>query len=198
MGLTIQYELRAKTRSPQKVKELVERLRHKAMNLPFTYIGQVWELGGETCHFERYDPDDPLRWLANQAGQFVVQDDSNHRVVPDHVLAFGAWVGDGRKETNFGLAVYPRTIKVGTGTLPTGIEDWSWSTFYVTPYASDLEDGGVWDSLCYHLAVVRLLDHANELGILASVKDEGGFWDERNVDALARKIGRGGSQPPSN
>jgi len=34
-----------------------------------------------------------------------------------------------------------------------------------------------------------MLDRAKELGILASVNDEGGFWEKRNVAALVREVG---------
>jgi hypothetical protein len=34
-----------------------------------------------------------------------------------------------------------------------------------------------------------MLDHAKELGILASVNDEGGFWQKRDIEALAQQIG---------
>ena len=40
-----------------------------------------------------------------------------------------------------------------------------------------------------HLAVVALLDRAKELGCLAEVSDEGGFWDKRNVPALVQEVG---------
>ena len=40
-----------------------------------------------------------------------------------------------------------------------------------------------------HLCVIRMLDHAKELGILASVKDEGDFWDGRDPKGLVRQVG---------
>jgi hypothetical protein len=39
------------------------------------------------------------------------------------------------------------------------------------------------------LSVVRLLDYAKELGILAEVSDEGEFWEKRDVKALAEEVG---------
>jgi len=35
-----------------------------------------------------------------------------------------------------------------------------------------------------------MLDRAKEMGILASVTDEGGFWDKRDLKALVRTIGQ--------
>jgi hypothetical protein len=34
-----------------------------------------------------------------------------------------------------------------------------------------------------------MLDHAKQLGILASVSDEGEFWEKRDMKALAREVG---------
>ena len=34
-----------------------------------------------------------------------------------------------------------------------------------------------------------MLDIAKELGILASVNDEGEFWEKRDVQALAKEVG---------
>ncbi len=40
-----------------------------------------------------------------------------------------------------------------------------------------------------HLLVVAMLDQAKELGVLERVSDEGGFWEQRNVKALAEEVG---------
>jgi hypothetical protein len=34
-----------------------------------------------------------------------------------------------------------------------------------------------------------MLDHARSLGILDHVSDEGGFWEKRDIEALAREVG---------
>jgi hypothetical protein len=38
--------------------------------------------------------------------------------------------------------------------------------------------------------VIRMLDHAKELGILKSVSDEGEFWEKRNIEDLSREVGQ--------
>lgn len=190
MGLTIHYDLHATTRSPRKARELLERLRQRALDLPFAEVGEIVELAGEACDFQQYDRDNPLRWLAVQAGQYVVRDNCHYRVPPVHVIAFTTWPGEGCEEANFGLGVYPKTIEVsGTARLRTGIKSWSWASFCKTQYASNPECGGVPHFLRCHLAVVKMLDFAKELGILEAVKDEGEFWEKRNVEALAREVG---------
>jgi hypothetical protein len=70
--------------------------------------------------------------------------------------------------------------------VQTGLKGRSWSSFCKTQYASG---HGLDHFLRCHLSVVRLLDHAKELGILASVNDEGGFWEKRDVKALAQQVG---------
>jgi hypothetical protein len=40
-----------------------------------------------------------------------------------------------------------------------------------------------------HLTVIALLDKAKELGCLAEVHDEGGFWQKRDIKALVQEIG---------
>jgi hypothetical protein len=44
-----------------------------------------------------------------------------------------------------------------------------------------------------HLTIVALLDHAAELGVLESVADKSGFYDYRDVEALAAKVGQSNS-----
>ena len=40
-----------------------------------------------------------------------------------------------------------------------------------------------------HLLVVAMLDYAKTLGTLERVSDEGGYWEKRDVAALAREVG---------
>ena len=35
-----------------------------------------------------------------------------------------------------------------------------------------------------------MLDHAQELGLLAPVSDEGDYWQKRNIKAFARAVGQ--------
>jgi hypothetical protein len=37
--------------------------------------------------------------------------------------------------------------------------------------------------------VIKMLDHAKTLGLLSEVKDEGKFWDGRDVKSLAEEVG---------
>ena len=94
----------------------------------------------------------------------------------------------------FGLCRYPfrYTVEDRTGChkhIVTGLSGWHWGSFCKTQYASSPKAGGVTNFLRCHLSVIRLLDHARELGILESVSDEGDYWEKRDVEALAKEVG---------
>ena len=199
MGLTIHYNLRSNTRSPKQARELVARLRGRALDLPFERADEIIELTGPACNYQQYDRDHPNRWLLIQAGQYV--DDPKHEgysygVTPSHIIAFSAWPGQGCEEANFGLCHYPGTIEVQDPIhrgqkrkIRTGLTGWRWGSFCKTQYSSNAECGGTPHFLRCHLTVIRMLDHAKKLGILEYVSDEGGYWDKRDVAALAREVG---------
>jgi len=189
MGLTIHYSLHSGTKSPRKARQLIEALRQKALDLPFKEVGEVIDLSGDDCDFERRERDDPQRWLLIQAGQHVERDGYGYCVLPKRVIAFSTWPGEGCEKANFGLALYPASIQAQRGRLRTGLAGWFWSSFCKTQYASNADRGGVPHFLRCHLSVVKMLDHARALGILGHVSDEGGFWDKRDVKALAQEVG---------
>lgn len=189
MGLTIHYSLQSNVRSPKAARQLVEQLRQKALDLPFKEVGEIIEVSGDSADFDKLDRDDPNRWLLVQAGQYVVRDGRHFHVQPTQVIAFSTWPGEGSEEANFGLAVYPKTIEVDGKKVRTGLGNWSWSSFCKTQYASNPDVGGVENFLRCHLAVVKLLDAASDLGLLQEVSDEGGYWKQRDVKALAEEVG---------
>jgi hypothetical protein len=160
--------------------------------MPFAKVGEVTELRGVSCDFQNHADNDSLRWLAIQAEQHVERDDNYYRVRPKHVVAFTAYPGEECEPANFGLALYPAAIFVPdprTGLecrLRTELKGWCWGSFCKTQYATR---HGLDHFLRCHLLVIRMLDIAKELGILASVRDEGGFWEKRDVEALAREVG---------
>ncbi len=200
MGLTIHYNLKSSTRSPKKARELVARLRGRALDLPFERVDDIIELSGPACDYEQCGLDHPHRWLLIQSGAYVDDPRDKHfsyRVKPTHVIAFSTWPGQGCEDANFGLCRYPAYIEVQdrvlrgqTRKLPTRLGGWCWGSFCKTQYASNPECGGVANFLHCHLIVIRMLDHAKELGILRSVSDEGDFWEKRNIEDLSREVGQ--------
>lgn len=189
MGLTIHYKLRAKTRSATNARQLLEQLRQKALDLPFKEVGEIVDLDDDQADSDKLDQDDPNRWLLIQAGQYVERDDRHYRVTPSQVIAFTTLPGDGCEDANFGLATYPKTVEAQGRKIRTGLGEWSWSSFCKTQYASNPQFGGVENFLRCHLSVVKLLDHAAELGILKEVSDEGDYWQKRDLPALASVVG---------
>jgi len=201
MGLTIHYALKSSTRSPKKARELVAHLRGRALDLPFAQVEDIVELKGEECDFDRRDRDDPHRWLLIQAGRHIERfmpgvGNCSYRVNPTHVIAFETLPGDGCEPANFGLCRYPTHIEVAKPyrqdlkhRFRTGLSGWTWSSFCKTQYSSNSECGGVENFLRCHLAVIKVLDHAKSLDIIEEVDDEGEFWQDRDVRALAGQVG---------
>ena len=197
MGLTIHYTLKSDQQDAAQVRELVGKLRQRAMDLPFAEVGEIIELSGADCDFEQCDREAPHRWLLIQASRFVDQGHHSWSVKPSHVIAFTTLPGDGCEPANIGLCQYPTTIKVADParpdrkrTLATHLPGWSWSSFCKTQYASNPDCGGVENFLRCHLSVIALLDHAKQLGLLDEVGDEGEFWGKRDVKALAQTVGQ--------
>ena len=190
MGLTIHYDFQSDTRSVPKARRVVEQLRQRALDLPFEEVGDLVEMGGTGCDFDNREQDDPHRWMLVQAGQFDEHQDTHYTITPKHLIAFSTWPGEGCEQANVGLCLYPGTIETRDGRrIRTGLKGWSWQSFCKTQYASNQECGGVENFLRCHLSVIRLLDHANELGVLGEVSDEGDFWEKRDLPALAREVG---------
>jgi hypothetical protein len=196
MGLTIHYSLRATTRSPTRVRDLIRRLRSRALDLPFESVEEVIELQGNECHFQEHDDQFPHRWLLIQARQLVPDprdENCRYTVDPLHVIAFSTWPGQGCEQANFGLCRYPATIEVGRWVqrkIRTHLGPWCWASFCKTEYASRPDCGGVPNFIRCHLAVIAMLRHAQSLGILDDVYDEGDFWQCQDVPALARAVGQ--------
>lgn len=196
MGLTIHYELKSRTRSTQQARKLIEQLRRRALDLPFQHVGELIELTGDACDYQRLSPDDPNRWLLVQASGNARRDPCSYGVAPKHVLAFSTLPGEGCEPANFGLCLHPGVIEVdspqwpfGKRKLRTGLKGWSWYSFCKTQYASNPDCGGTENFLRCHLLVIRMLEHARDLSLLQSVEDEGDYWEKRDLKALAQEIG---------
>jgi hypothetical protein len=195
MGLTIHYQLQNKTRSPKRIRDLLTKLRGRALDLPFDEVGEIIEATQPDCDFQTCNPEDPNVWLFIQAVQHIGEGRYSYKVIPTHVIAFESLPGEGSEAACFGLCRYPATIEVpdrqygGTRHLATKLYGWSWSGFCKTEYASRPERGGVANFLKCHLLVVAMLEHARSLGILGDVSDEGNFWEGRDFESLAKHVG---------
>ena len=196
MGLTIHYTLKAKG-SEAKARQLVVALHQKAHDLPFKAVGDLVDLAGDECDYDKRGQDDPLRWLLIQAQGSVSlshlpgeSEYSSRRVSPTRMIAFTAWPGEGCEESNFGLCQYPaEVVDPRHGKLKTKLAGWSFRSFCKTQYSSDPRCGGVQNFLRCHLTVIAMLDQARQLGCLGEVSDESGFWEHRNIAQLVKEIG---------
>ena len=198
MGLTIHWNLQADVRTEPEARALVERLRQRALDLPLASVGEIMDLSGRDADYKVQPAESSARWLLIQAGQYIESGDCHYAVAPQHVIAFQTQPGDGCEPANFGLCRYPAFIEVEgqrVGFLPrkrrvrTGLTGWCWSSFCKTQFASNPECGGVQNFLRCHLSVIALLDFAKSLGMVEGVKDEGNYWEARDVEALAREVG---------
>ncbi len=120
MGLTIHYGLSSTTRSTERAKALVERMRQLALDLPFDSVDpQVRHLGPDVCQ----RPLDDLR--SDQALFSTILDASQHVAVPWHrkqqasvtvqpleIVSFWTVPGPGSEWASIGLARYPAEIEV--------------------------------------------------------------------------------------
>ena len=136
MGLTIHYQLKAKG-SEAKARKLIEALHQQAHDLPFKEVGDIVDLSGDECNYDKRDKDDPLRWLLIQSQGSVSlshlpgeSEYSSRRVSPTRLIAFTAWPGEGCEESNLGLCQYPAAIvDPRHGKLKTKLSGWCFWTF---------------------------------------------------------------------
>jgi hypothetical protein len=183
MGLTLHYEFSVAARPVGEVRGLVERLRKFALGLGFQGVSEMIELKREEAQFRRGQEGDPHAWLKVQTIRFQTASRgdviySTGETAPVHVVAFTVMPGEGSEPANFGLCRYPGVA-----------QDWSWSSFCKTQYASDPGAGDVANFLKCHLGLIAVLDKAREMEILGKVSDEGGYWEKRDVEALIREVG---------
>lgn len=66
----------------------------------------------------------------------------------------------------------------------------AWSSFCKTQYANDPRVGGWANFQRAHLSVLAILEHLQQIGFNVQVDDESGFWESRDVAALARTVGQ--------
>lgn len=90
---------------------------------------------------------------------------------------------------NIGLCLYPSNVLDRSGKLrATRLSGWRWSSFCKTQYASDPSLGDVANFVRCHVSIVQLLDHAQSLGVIEEVNDEGGYYEQRDIEALIREV----------
>jgi len=194
MGLTIHYTLALENGGEAEARAVVEQLRQRALDLPLRHVGDILDLSGDAANFDKAPKDDPQRWLLVQAMHYVERGSSYTSVPPTRIIAFATHPAAGCEAANFGLCQYPAGTAFsragGKRRVASIAPAWWWRSCCKTQYASAPAVGGVENFLRGHLAVVAMLDVAQELGILADVSDESDYWQKRAVEALTREIGK--------
>jgi hypothetical protein len=190
MGLGIDYALSADG-DERTIRRRVEHLRQRALDLPFKAVGEIVEFRGRDAHPDSHDAGDPNHWLLCQGSRWRHKRGApwgSIRIAPLHLIAFSTAPGDGAEQANFGLARYPKAVRFEMFPMA-GLGGWSWRSWCKTQYASNPECGGVRNFLKCHLAVVQLLDQAAAMGLLHSARDDGKYWETRDLNRLASEVG---------
>lgn len=186
MGLTIHYSLSTDLKTATDVHTLVEAIRQFALDLPFKQVSDLKE-------FSAADPeqdDDEDRWLRIQAEASLERNGRHYRVPPKRIVAFSAWPGEGCEPANIGFCQYPSSIVADGKRLRTGLNGWSWSSFCKTQYASNPDCGGIANFVRCHLLVIKTLDFIRSTGLAeVHVDDEGGYDQQRDIQALVKEVG---------
>lgn len=189
MGLTIRYSLHATAADRDSARRLVRQLHQAAGDLPLQEVGDIFELSGDEIE-SGPTGNDVRDWLLVQSNRVVLRGERCLIVTPQELIAFSTWPGHGCEAANFGLCRYPTEIELDGALMATELEGWHWQSFCKTQYASNPQEGGVENFVRCHLSIVKLLDRARELDLLAEVTDEGGFWEHRDVAQLAQTVGQ--------
>ena len=207
MGLTIYHTLTLPGKTPpEQVRFLMERLRQKCLDLPFQEVDdRLFEaVGKKACDWQRRKQDGK-RWMLIQAREnLVIRRDRTGRwvkcqwgeegahgfdVLPEHVIGFGAWPGQGCESAEIVICKFPPVFELRGQTIPLKNPDWRASCFCKTQYASNPDCGGIENFLKCHLTLIAMLDAAKGLGFDVEVSDEGQYWETRDIKVLAKNIG---------
>lgn len=177
MGLTIHYQFSLKNASLAEARDKIIALRNFALQLPFAQVDELTELQGEACHFEQGNVNDPHMFLKIRALNLIeIAINGFSTTNPTYIIGFNTFPGQGSESAAFGLAAHSEI---------TTTNDWSWTGFCKTQYASNPEYGGLENFFKCHLMIVKMLDEAQKLGITCEVTDESCYWDNRNLEELA-------------
>ncbi|MBI2497062.1 MAG: hypothetical protein HYV75_03785, partial [Opitutae bacterium] len=131
------------------------------------------------------DPENP--WCCDLVMERRGEDTVGHDVPPDGGWMFAVHPGPGCETAEFGLCLYPATIRVGRRTLRTGCAGWGYAGFCKTQYASL---HGEAHFLKCHRAIIDLLLIWKKLGAAVTIKDEGAYWPGRDEAKLLAEVGQ--------
>jgi hypothetical protein len=185
MGLTISYRLSLIAPTIDIVQAKLQALQTIAQDLDFMQVGEIISLQGKDCAIDMNDDgQDPYILLKVHGSEITGVDKKGvfsfrH---PSHLIAFTATPGEGCAMADFGMRIYPDQDNP---------QEWTWSSYCKTQYASNPEYGGLDNFITSHLKIVALLDAAVSLGIACDVSDNGQYWESRDRALLASTVNEG-------
>ena len=170
MGITIHWEVEAPSGNAEAAAAKLERVRRACLKLPFKEVGKVEHIPPRTCRAvpKRKKRKDDLYWAVFCARKYVPTGRGYRGLKPLEVVRLPLLAGEECDTTTLVLARYP------------GEEGWSGQGNTKTQYATHFVES--------HLLVIAALDACKAAGILKDVEDEGGFWETRDLKALARNM----------
>ena len=181
MGLTISWNLELNSASIDEVRAKIAHLRKLALKLPFQQVEELVEIEGEACIFDKYDLQDPhifLKLRGLKATDIALNGCS--AVDSTYLIAFDSLPGEGCETAAFGLAAHSDPLE--------SVNDWYWTGFCKTQYASNPQYGGMQNFVNCHLAIVTMLDEAQKLGITCDVTDGSDYWENRDINGLVDSV----------
>jgi hypothetical protein len=196
MGLTVHFSFSTAV-GPDAARDLVSQLLDYARELDFDRICDLREIRLNEPDNARRDEQLLSRHFRGWHYLFRSAPNGENEclsIAPLHVVQFMASI-QGSEPVIIGLASHPPVVereRLGeTEIIETGLAGrYTWQWFCKTQYAGLPQNGGPANFRRAHLELIKLLDKANELGILASVNDEGGYWEDRDEEALMKNVGQ--------
>jgi hypothetical protein len=185
MGLAISYSLTLITPTIATVHEKVRALQAAAQDLKFVRVGEIVSLTGDQCTIDEEtastDPHLELKIHGAEMTGLGPQGRFTFRH-PRDIIGFTATPGEGCAMADFGFRMYADQENP---------EEWTWTSYCKTQYASNPEYGGLENFITSHLKMVHLLDAAQALGISCHVNDCGQYWETRDRQLLTKIVSDG-------
>jgi hypothetical protein len=178
MGLTINYKITAK--NEKQAIEGLEKLRQRCLDLPFEKVGEVkkkevtkeiqslWHFLQEQCFYpnnskENLQKRDKLIETKGLSTWDMVE--SDNRV--GKIVSFNIWPGEGCESCDIRFFIEKNKKPKAEG-------------FCKTQYSVHF--------LRHHTLVCNMLDIAKEVGFEVEVKDEGEYFETRDIKVLAKNL----------
>jgi len=166
MGLTVHYDLKFKGTEAE-VQNKLEELKFCAEQLPFAEINGPAFLDYGKWTLEKYHAkkgyNDWRDWASIQGMNYEKTDANGPKA-----FCLNLWLGEGCEPMNIGLRQCWNS------------NYWTWYSFCKTQYAEEF--------VKCHLLVIRMLDECKRLDILKDVRDEGKYWETRDIKVLGGNI----------